>query len=78
MGDAPKATHDGSIPPEPGASAMILAVLGLGGIGLWFVIAGDGPARIVGPGAHRDAALFGFLLWVAVAVERPAASTMAQ
>jgi hypothetical protein len=27
---------------------MILAVLGLGGVGLWFLIAGDGPARLVG------------------------------
>jgi cation transporter-like permease len=53
---------------------MILAVLGLGGIGLWFVIAGDGPARIVGLAVIAMAGLFGFLLWVAVAVERPAAS----
>jgi cation transporter-like permease len=53
---------------------MILAVLGLGGIGLWFLIAGDGPARLVGLALIAGAALFGFLLWVAIAVERPAAS----
>jgi tellurite resistance protein TehA-like permease len=54
---------------------MILAVLGLGGVGLWFLIAGDGPARLVGLALIGLAALFGFLLWVAIAVERPAAAT---
>ena len=54
---------------------MILAVLGLGGIGLWFLIAGDGAGRLVGLLLIALAALFGFLLWVAVAVERPATST---
>jgi cation transporter-like permease len=54
---------------------MILAVLGLGGIGLWFLVAGDGPARLVGLALIGLAVLFGFLLWVAIAVERPAAST---
>jgi cation transporter-like permease len=54
---------------------MILAVLGLGGVGLWFLIAGDGPARLVGLALIGVAALFGFLLWVAIAVERPAPST---
>jgi cation transporter-like permease len=51
--------------------AMILAVLGLGGVGLWFLVAGDGPARLVGLALILVAALFGFLLWVAIAVERP-------
>lgn len=55
---------------------MIIAVIGLGGIGLWFLIAGDGPARLVGLALMALAALFGFLLWVAVAVERPATSTV--
>jgi cation transporter-like permease len=54
---------------------MILAVLGLGGVGLWFLIAGDGPARLVGLALIGVAALFGFLLWVAIAVERPGGST---
>jgi small subunit ribosomal protein S16 len=46
-----RGTHDTPMPDsrtEPGVTAMILAVLGLGGIGLWFLIAGDGPARLVG------------------------------
>jgi hypothetical protein len=47
----------------------------LGGVGLWFLIAGDGPARLVGLASSVLAALFGFLLWVAIAVERPAPST---
>ncbi len=50
---------------------MILAVLSLGGIGLWFLIAGDGPARLIGLALIGLAGLFGFLFWVAVAVERP-------
>ncbi|GEM_PF-2452013 len=53
---------------------MILAVLGLGGIGLWFLIAGDGPARLVGLALIALACLFAFLLWVAVWVERPASA----
>ena len=51
---------------------MILVALGLGGIGLWFLIGGDGPARLVGLGLIALAALFGFLFWVAIAVDRPA------
>ena len=51
---------------------MILAALGLGGIGLWFLIAGDGPARILGAGLIAVAGLLGYLVWVAIAVERPA------
>jgi hypothetical protein len=39
------------------------------------LIAGDGPARLVGLALIGVAALFGFLLWVAIAVERPAPST---
>jgi hypothetical protein len=50
---------------------MILAILGLGGVGLWFLIAGDGPAKLVGLALLALAALFGFLLWVALAVDRP-------
>jgi hypothetical protein len=53
---------------------MILAILGLGGIGLWFLLAGDGPARLVGLALIALAGLFAFLLWVAVWVERPAAA----
>ena len=53
---------------------MILAVLGLGGVGLWFLIAGDGPARLVGLALILVAVLFAFLLWVAIAVERPSAA----
>jgi hypothetical protein len=56
---------------EPGNHAMILAVLGLGGIGLWFLIAGDGAGALVGLALIALAGLFGFLLWVAVAVESP-------
>jgi hypothetical protein len=50
---------------------MILAVLGLGGIGLWFLLAGDGPARLVGLLLLGLAGVFAFLLWVALEVERP-------
>ena len=53
---------------------MILAVLGLGCVGLWFLIAGDGPARLVGVALIALAGLFGFLLWVAVTAERSSAS----
>jgi hypothetical protein len=60
---------------------MILAVLGLGG--MWacgFSSPATGPARLVGLALiAMVAALFGFLLWVAIAVERPAeAPPMAQ
>jgi cation transporter-like permease len=50
---------------------MILAVLGLGAIGLWFLIAGDGAGRLVGLFMIAMAGLFAFLLWVAIEVERP-------
>lgn len=52
---------------------MILAVLGLGLVGLWFVVAGDGPGRLVGV-VLLLAGLFGFLLWVALFVDRPGAA----
>lgn len=51
---------------------MILAAMGFAGIGLWFLIAGDGPARIVGVGLLALAAGLAYLVWVAIAVERPA------
>jgi cation transporter-like permease len=57
---------------------VILAILGLGGVGLWFLIAGDGPARLVGIGLIAVAALFAFLLWVAIEVERPASGDPAE
>ncbi|MDG4649513.1 hypothetical protein P6F26_13805 [Roseibacterium sp. SDUM158017] len=56
---------------------MILAILGLGGVGLWFLIAGDGPARLVGVLLIALAGVFGFLLWVALEVERPSPSDAA-
>jgi hypothetical protein len=57
---------------------MILAILGLGGVGLWFLIAGDGPARIVGVVMIAIAALFGWLVWIALEVERAPAPAPAE
>jgi hypothetical protein len=50
---------------------MILAVLGLGAVGLWFLIAGDGAGRLVGLFMIAMAGVFAYLLWVALEIERP-------
>lgn len=50
---------------------MIFAVLSLSGVGLWFLIAGDGPARIVGLLLLAVAGVFAVLVWIAVSFERP-------
>lgn len=79
---APRLPHHNGCPPFSTAksplprlgNAMILAALGLGGIGLWFLIAGDGAGRLVGVGFLLVAGFFVFLLWVALAVERPISS----
>lgn len=59
--------------PDAGERAvhLVLAILGFGCIGLYFLIAGDGPARLVGLLLLGLAGLFAYMLWVAVAVERP-------
>ncbi|WP_262875966.1 hypothetical protein [Roseicyclus sediminis] len=57
---------------------MILAVIGFGAVGLWFLLAGDGPARLVGLVLLALAGLFAFLLWVALTVERAPASVLPQ
>jgi hypothetical protein len=56
---------------------MILAILGLGGVGLWFLVAGDGPGKLVGLLLLGLAGLFAFLLWVALEVDRPEPSRSA-
>jgi hypothetical protein len=50
---------------------MILAALGLGAVGLWFVIAGDAPARVLGLLLIAAGAALGYLFWIALTVERP-------
>jgi hypothetical protein len=53
---------------------MIFAALGLGGFGLYLLLRGDGPARIMGLILIAAGAGLGFLFWVAIAVERPEAA----
>jgi hypothetical protein len=50
---------------------MIVAALGLGAVGLWFLIAGDAPARLLGLLMIGAGLALGYLFWVALAVERP-------
>jgi hypothetical protein len=50
---------------------MILAALAIGGFGLYLLVRGDGPARMLGVILVLLSGLLGFLFWVAVAVERP-------
>ncbi len=52
---------------------MIFMILGFMGFGLYLLIKGDGPARIVGVLLIAIASVLVFLFWVALAVERPQA-----
>jgi len=51
---------------------MILVALGLGAVGLYFLIFGDAPARVVGVVFIGIAAVFAFLMWVALTQDRAA------
>ena len=51
---------------------MILVALGLGAVGVYFLIFGDAPARFVGILFIAIAAVFAFLMWVAVTQDRVA------
>ncbi len=50
---------------------MILIFLAFIGFGIYLLIKGDGPARIVGILLILVASAMGFLFWVALAVELP-------
>ena len=50
---------------------MILAALGLGAVGLWFLIAGDAPARILGILMIALGLGLGWLFWIGLTAERP-------
>jgi hypothetical protein len=52
-------------------AAMILVALGLGGVGLWFLIAGDAPARIIGILMIALALGLLWLFWIGLTAERP-------
>lgn len=50
---------------------MILPPIAFALLGLYLLIMGDGPARLVGVVLILVAGLFGFLFWVAIYVELP-------
>jgi predicted permease len=50
---------------------MILLPIAFATLGLYLLVMGDGPARLVGVILILVAALFGFLFWVAIYVELP-------
>ena len=50
---------------------MILLPIAFALLGLYLLIMGDGPARLVGVALILLAGLFGFLFWVAIYVELP-------
>ena len=50
---------------------MILVALGLCGVGLWFLIAGDAPARVLGILMVAVGLGLGYLFWVGLTAERP-------
>ncbi|MFW5655483.1 MAG: hypothetical protein ACOCYW_07540 [Roseicyclus sp.] len=50
---------------------MILVALGLGAVGLWFLIAGDAPARIIGLLMIALALGLFWLFWIGLTAERP-------
>ncbi|AHM04040.1 hypothetical protein roselon_01663 [Roseibacterium elongatum DSM 19469] len=51
---------------------MILVALGLAAIGIYFLVFGDAPARLVGVVFIAIAAVFAFLMWVALTQDRAA------
>lgn len=50
---------------------MILLPIAFAFFGLYLLVLGDGPARLVGVILILVAGLFGFLIWVAIYVELP-------
>ena len=50
---------------------MILVALGLCGFGLWYLIAGDAPARIIGVILLAAGLGLIYLFWLGLTAERP-------